>query len=117
MAIEPFFTGHDRGFDRDVLKRLAAAITDVLQDLRQRIEAMADLRHWATELLHHREYLQGGDKSITCRGIVRQDDVTGGLAAKIVAAAQHLLEHIAIADRRAHEFQSQAPEKPLQSQI
>ena len=43
--------------------------------------------------------------------------MAGRLAAEIVAAAQHLLEHIAVADRRAHEFDAQAVEETLEPEI
>src|SRR6266566_6670405 len=45
MAVEALLAVDDRGFDLGVVERLAAAIAHVLQDLRQRIEAMTDLRH------------------------------------------------------------------------
>src|SRR5215475_2112426 len=45
MAVEPFLAVADGRLDLCILERLAAAVTDILQDLRQRIEAMADLRH------------------------------------------------------------------------
>ena len=50
MAIEPFFAGVDRRFDVGVVERLAAAIAHVFEDLRQRIEAMTDLRYRTAEL-------------------------------------------------------------------
>src|SRR5438874_13651219 len=52
VAVEPLFAGVNRQLDLGIIERLAAAIADVLENLRQRIEAMADLRHWTTELLH-----------------------------------------------------------------
>src|SRR3982075_1801390 len=117
MAVEPFFAGVNRGFDLGVVERLAAAIAHILQDLRQRVEAMTDLRHRAAKFLHHREHLKGCDKTVAGGGVVRQNDVTGGFAAEIVAAAQHLFEYIAVADRRAHEFDALAFEEAFQSEI
>ena len=78
---------------------------------------MTDFRHRAAQLLHHREHLQCRDEAVTGGGIVRQDNVAGGLAAEIVAAAQHLFEHITIADRRAHQLQPQAFEETLKPEI
>src|SRR6266702_2242604 len=111
MAVEPLFAGVDRRLDVGIVERLAAAITHVLQDLRQRLEAMTDLRHRAAKFLHHREHLQRRDKTVAGGGVVRQNDVTGRLATDIVAAAQHLFENIAVADLRAHEFDTLASRK------
>src|SRR5712675_777865 len=117
VTVEPLFAGVDRRLDVGIVERLAAAIAHVLQNLRQRLEAMTDLRHRAAKFLHHREHLQRRDKTIAGGGVVRQNDVTGRLAADIVAAAQHLFEHIAVADLRAHELDTLAFEKALQSEI
>src|SRR5712672_937777 len=117
MAVEPLFAGVDRRLDVGIVEWLAAAIAHVLQDLRQRLEAMTDLRHRTAKFLHHREHLQRRDKTIAGGGVVRQNDVTGRLATDIVAAAQHLFENIAVADLRAHELDTLAFEKALQSEI
>src|SRR6266481_1694609 len=117
VTVEPLFAGVDRRLDVGIVERLAAAITHVLQDLRQRLEAMTDRRHRAAKFLHHCEHLQRRDKTIAGGGVVRQNDVTGRLATDIVAAAQHLFENIAVADLRAHELDTLAFEKALQSEI
>ena len=85
-----------------ILVRLAVAIAHVLCHLRQRIETMAHHRDRLPELLYHRQHLQGGDKAVARRGVIRQDDVAGRLAAQIVAVLAHLLEHVAVADLGAH---------------
>src|SRR3954470_4292205 len=41
VAVEAFLAGIDRRFDVGVVERLAAAVAHVLEDLRQRIEAVA----------------------------------------------------------------------------
>src|SRR5580704_3729617 len=64
VAVEPLFAGDDCRLDLGVVERLAAAVAHVLEDLRQRIEAMADLRHRAAKFLHHREHLQCRDKTV-----------------------------------------------------
>jgi hypothetical protein len=117
MAVEAFLAVDDGRFHVGIIERLAAAIADVLEDLRQRIEAVADFRHRTAKLLHHRQHLQCGDKTVAGGGVVGQNNVAGGLAAEIVAAAQHLLQHIAVADRRAHEFDALAFEEALQPEI
>ncbi len=93
----------DGGADLGVLERLAALVAHVLHHLRQRLEAVADLRHRLVLLLHHGQHLQRGEQAVAGRGVVGQDDVARRLAADIVAVLAHVLEHVAVADRRAHE--------------
>ena len=88
VAVEPFLAVDDRGLHLGVVERLAAAVAHVLQDLRQRIEAVADFRDRAAEFLHHSKHLQRSDEAVAGGGVVGQDDVTGRLAAEIVAAAR-----------------------------
>ena len=70
MAVEPLFAVHDRRFDVGIVKRLAAAVAHVLQDLGQRIEAVADLRDRTAEPLHHGKHLQCRDKAVTGGGVI-----------------------------------------------
>ena len=99
----------DRLGDRRILERLAAVEADVAQDLRQRIEAVADLADRPAELLHHRQHLQRRDEAVAGRRIVGEDDVAGLLAADIVALLAHPLDHVAVADRGALERRGRAP--------
>src|SRR3954469_333059 len=117
VAVEPLLAIGDRRFDIGIVERLAALVTDVLQDLRQRIEAGADFRHRPAQLLHDRQHMQCGNEAIAGGGVVGQDDVAGLLATEIVAAVQHLLEHVAIADRRAHEIKALRIEEALEPEI
>ena len=64
---------------------------------------MAHFRHRPAVLLDHGEHLQRRDEAVAGGRIVRHDDVAGLLAAEIEAALAHVLEHIAVADRRARE--------------
>ena len=107
----------DRGFHLGVLQRLAVAVAHVLHHLRQRIEAVAHFRHRPAVLLHHREHLQRGDEAVAGRRIVRHDDVAGLLAAEIDAALAHVLEHVAVADRRARERKTEALQVALEAEI
>jgi hypothetical protein len=43
--------------------------------------------------------------------------MTGGLAANIVTMCAHVLEHIPIADGRAHQFEAQAGKVTLKPEI
>ena len=43
--------------------------------------------------------------------------MAGRLAAEIVAAGQHLLEHIAVADRRANELKTLVLQEALEPEI
>src|SRR4029077_2854476 len=45
VAVEPLFAGVDGRFDLGIVERFPAAVAYVLQYLRQRIEAVTDLRH------------------------------------------------------------------------
>ena len=75
---------------------------------------MADLRHRAAEPLDHRQHLQRRDKAVAGGREVGQDDVAGLLAADVEAVLAHVVEHVAVADRRAHERQRQALEIALE---
>ena len=101
MAVETLFGVLDGGADIGVFERFAALVADVLEHLRQRVEAVADLGYRLALLLHHRQHLQRGDEAVARGGVVRQDDVAGLLAAEVVAVLAHLLEHVAVADRGA----------------
>ena len=94
----------DRGLHLGVLERHVLFVAHVAQHLRQRFEATADLRHRLIELLHHRQYLQRRHQAVAGGGVVREDDVAGGLAAEVVAVLAHMLEHVAVADRGAREL-------------
>ena len=100
-----------------MFQRLAVLIADVLEDLRQRIETVADFRHRPVVLLDHRQNLQCGDEAVAGGGVVRQDDVAGRLAAEIVAVLAHMLEHVAVAHRRADQFDALPFEMPLEPEI
>ena len=109
LPVEPLHRVLDRGLHLGVLERLAVAIAHVLHHLRQRIEAVAHFRHRLAVLLHHREHLQRRDEAVPGGRIVRHDDVAGRLAAEIEAALAHVLEHVAVADRRARQRRGRAP--------
>ena len=59
-------------------------------------------------LLDHRQHLQRRDQAVAGGRVVRQDDVAGLLAADVVAVLAHVLEHVAVADRGAHERRGRA---------
>src|SRR6516165_6327831 len=99
------------------ITRITGSVPDVLQDLRQRVKAVADLRHRTAQPLHHGQHLQRRDEAVAGRGVVGQDDVAGWLTAKIIAAAEHPLEHVTIADRRAHKLKADAVQKSLEPEI
>src|SRR5262249_42291765 len=46
-----------------------------------------------------------------------KDDVAGRLAAHVEAMGAHVLEHVAVADRRARERECQAPEIAFEAEI
>src|ERR1700729_3305106 len=101
VAVEAALGAGDGGSYLRMLQRLAAAIAHVPEHLRQRRKTMAHLRHFPVLLLHHSKNLQRGDKAVARGCVVRKNDMAGRLAAQIVTVLAHLLEHIAVADRRA----------------
>src|SRR5262252_10236160 len=117
MAVEALGTACNRGTHRGVLVGLAVAKTDILGDLRQRIEAMANRRNRLAELFDYRHHLQGSDEAVARRGVVRQDDVAGRLPTKIVAMLAHLLENVTVADLNAQQLDSLRIEMTLQAEI
>ena len=64
---------------------------------------MADLAHRFILALDNRQELQGGNKSVAGRAMIQEDNVAGLLAADIKPFPPHVFEHIAVADRGAHE--------------
>src|SRR6516162_3846598 len=107
----------DGGANLGGFERLAAAIAHVPQHLRQRIEAVANLRYRLVLLFEHGQHLQRGHKAVAGGGVIRQDDVPGRLAPDIVAVLAHMLEHIAVADRGARERKADAVEIALEAEV
>ena len=84
-AIGQFRLGRgDRLLDAVDFQRLAApGIAHVLQQLRQRLEAMQHLARRRARALHLGQDLQRGDQTVARRAVIRQDDVPGLLAADV----------------------------------
>ena len=66
-------------------------------------------------LHEHGQHLQRGDQPVAGGGVVAEDDVAGLLAAEIVAVGAHALDHVAVADGRAHEREAEAAEEALEA--
>src|SRR5271170_8004357 len=109
--------GRDGGFDRGAVERGTAPIAHAPEDLRQRVEAMANFAHRLLLAADHGQDLQGGHQTVAGRRIVRQDDMSGLLAPDVIAELPHPLEDIAIANRRALQSKSDAGEMALQRKI
>ena len=62
-------------------------------------------------------HLERGEQAVAGGGVVQENDVAGLLAAQIRAAAQHLLEHVAVAHGHAHERKTLARQHTLQAEI
>ncbi len=101
----------------DASKRLAALEADVLEDLRQGFEPVADLGHGLVHLENDRQHLKRGDEAVAGRRIVGQDDVARLLTADVETVLAHVLQHIAVADRGACQLQAEAAEKPLEAEV
>src|SRR5260370_2480778 len=55
VAVESIFAVDNRRLHFGIVERLAAAVAHVLQNLRQWIEAMTELRYPTPAFLHHRK--------------------------------------------------------------
>src|SRR6267378_8308397 len=117
MAVETLLAARNRGAHALMLMGFAIPIADILGDLRQRVEAMANHRNRLADLLDHRQDLQGRDEAVAGRGVVRQDDMARRLAAEIDALLAHLLEHIAVADLDTMHLDPEPVEMALQAEI
>ena len=96
---------------------MAVLVADVLQDLRQRLEAIADLAHRLAALRHHGEELKRGDQAVAGGREIRQHDMARLLAADIVAVLAHMLDHVAVADRRALQTETEVLQIALEPEI
>ena len=84
------------------LERLRAAVeADVLEQLRQRLELAQHLARRRLGFDQGGEHLEPCDQPVAGGRMVGEDDVARLLAADIAAALAHLLEHVAVADRRS----------------
>src|SRR5690348_669450 len=117
MAIEALFGRGDRGKHLGVLVRLAALVAHVARDLRQRIEAVAHFRDNLALLLDYCQHLESRDEAIAGRGVVGENDVAGRLAAEIVAVLAHVLEDVAVADRRAHHAEPELGKMAFEAEV
>src|SRR5262249_33064919 len=100
-----------------VIKWLALLVANILENLGQRFEAVAKLRHRLIAALDHRQHLQRSNQPVAGRRVIRENDVTRRLATDIVPVRAHVLEHIAIADRSTHQFNAQAAEMTLEAKV
>src|SRR5262245_58636545 len=117
VAIKAGFGRLDGGPDAGVFERLAALVAHVLEHLRQRIETVPHLRNRQVLPLHHGKQLKGGDAPVAGGGEIGKDDVAGLLAADIEAMLTHVLEHVAVADRRTFEREAESVEVALEPEI
>src|SRR5262245_3082561 len=103
---------------RDIVERLAAIfVAHALQDLRQRLEAIANFADRPPALRDYRQELERGHETVARGREIRQDDMARLLAADIVAVLAHMLDHVSVADRRAREPKLDALQIALKPQI
>ena len=74
---------------------------DVHERLRDGLEAARQLGERPALALHHREHVERRGDAVAGRHVVEEDEVARLLAAEVVAAAAHLLDDVAVADRGA----------------
>ena len=95
-AAEPRVRVRHGGHHPRMLERRAASEADVAQQLRQRLEQLADLARRLSGADQHCQHLQRGDQPVAGRGVVGEDHVAGLLAAEVHAARAHLLDDVAV---------------------
>src|SRR5690606_7734396 len=91
-------------------QRIGAFEADVFQDLRERIEIVADLADRPSLLDNYREDLQRREQPIARSAVIGEDNMPRLLAADIEAIFPHMLNHIAIADGGAGKGEAVAGE-------
>ena len=96
---------------------VGVAHAHVLQQLRHRLEGAEGFAGRPAALDHRRQRLQGRHQAVARGGMVDHDEVAGLLAAEIVAVGAHALEHVAVADRRAHEAELALVEIALEAEV
>ena len=96
---------------------LPAGEADVLEQLRQRLELVEQLARRRLGLDQRGEHLQRRDQAVAGRRMVGEDDVPRLLAADIVAARAHRLEHVAVADLGAQQLEAGLAEMPLEAEV
>jgi hypothetical protein len=89
---------------------------DVDDDLRVVLEALDERFDFAAHG-NERSDFDGGEKAVASGAIFEKNDVARLFAAEDVAAAEHFLENIAIADGSASEGDSFAGENALETEI
>ena len=90
---------------------------DIEQHLREALEVARQLGEHALLAAHDGEHLERGDQAVARGVVVEEEDVARLLAAQVVAAAAHGLDHVAVADLRAHQAEPQALERPLEAEV
>ena len=67
--------------------------------------------------MHDAQNLERGDDPVACSGEIPEDDVTALFAAEVEFLLHHFLNHIAVADFRAHHFAAVRCECFIQAKI
>ena len=110
--------GGDRGAHaRLVERRRALAEADVGQHLREGREDPGELAGAPAGLDHGGEELQRRDQPVAGGDVVGHHDVARLLAAEVVAALAHRLDHVAVADGGAQELQALRLQVPLEPEV
>ncbi len=117
MAVQPGLGRLQAGAHRRLLERLAAVQATVAQALGQGREHPAELAHRSILTDQQRQDLQRCQHAVAGGGEVAHDQMAGLLAAQIVAALAHLLDHVAIADLGAVQLEPLAGQEALEAEI
>ncbi len=117
MVAKPLQRVGNRRLNLVVVEGTGATKTHVFQDLRDRFEPTAHFRHRSSLPADDGKHLQCGDQTIARRRIIIENDVSGLLATDVIAMLAHVLDDISVANPRACQRQTNAPEIAFESQI
>ena len=90
---------------------------NILENLGDGFEHMANLADRTPLGLHDRQQLQRRHEPVASRRIIGQDHMAGLFTANIVAMLTHVLEHVAVANLGARHLESDIGEKAFEAEI
>ena len=111
---ELFLASIDRFLHAAILKRLAALIAHVREKLRHRLETLAHFADRTARRHDDRQHLQRRDEAVARRYVVGHDDMAGLFAADVEAVLAHVLDDVAVTDRRPGKRQAKALQVALE---
>ena len=102
---------------RDRLDVLLLAHAHVPQHLRVHEQLAPQLRQRAARVPDDLQDLERGEEAVARGLVVEEDDVAALLTAQVRPAPFHLLEHVAVAHRGAHQRDAELAQRDLQAHV